>query len=270
MKKIKVIDCITFFDENLLTNLRIELLYNVVDRFIICESMYDHSGKKKKINFKLFNKKFKSKIIHLIHKEKFPAESNGWDKERIQREYIFKKLKKFDQNDLIMYSDSDEIPNPKLIKKLKLEKKFGIFLQKMFSYKFTLLNRHEMPWPGTRVCKLKNLNSFTYLRKKVWPKNLKYNFWRLDKERSIQLIQNGGWHFQNFYPIKMISKKLKTYPHIEFSTDKHSSLAVIKDKIKNKKDVFFGRSLQEVNLKKNLPIEILKIISNKRYFFLIK
>ena len=47
----KIIDCITFYDENLLTNSRFEILKNVVDKFIICESMYDHSGNKKKNQF---------------------------------------------------------------------------------------------------------------------------------------------------------------------------------------------------------------------------
>jgi beta-1,4-mannosyl-glycoprotein beta-1,4-N-acetylglucosaminyltransferase len=58
MKKInpinnsKVFDCITFFRENLITNLRFEILNDVVDYFIVCESLYDHRGRKKKINFK--------------------------------------------------------------------------------------------------------------------------------------------------------------------------------------------------------------------------
>ena len=51
----KVFDCITFFDENLLTNARFEILNDVVDYFVICESNFDHKGNKKKINFELKN-----------------------------------------------------------------------------------------------------------------------------------------------------------------------------------------------------------------------
>ena len=58
MIKKKIFDCITFFDENLITNSRFEILNNVVDYFIVCESKYDHKGRKKNINFKLLNKKF--------------------------------------------------------------------------------------------------------------------------------------------------------------------------------------------------------------------
>ena len=49
MYKNKIYDCITFFDENLLTNLRFEILNDVVDYFIVCESKYDHKGNSKKI-----------------------------------------------------------------------------------------------------------------------------------------------------------------------------------------------------------------------------
>ena len=68
----KIIDCITFYDENLLTNTRFEILKDVVDKFIVCESMYDHSGKQKKINFKLLNKSFSYKVDHIVIKNNFP------------------------------------------------------------------------------------------------------------------------------------------------------------------------------------------------------
>ena len=55
ISKNRIFDCITFFDENLLTNSRFEILNNVVDYFIVCESKYDHKGRKKKINFKLLD-----------------------------------------------------------------------------------------------------------------------------------------------------------------------------------------------------------------------
>ena len=48
MKK-KIFDCVTFFQENIQFELRINILNDVVDKFIVCESIYDHSGKEKKI-----------------------------------------------------------------------------------------------------------------------------------------------------------------------------------------------------------------------------
>ena len=64
----KIIDCITFYDENLLTNARFEILKDVVDKFIVCESLFDHSGNSKKINFKLKNTNFSDKVEHIVIK----------------------------------------------------------------------------------------------------------------------------------------------------------------------------------------------------------
>ena len=98
-------------------------------------------------------------------------------------------LKDASDNDLIMYSDSDEIPNPKIIENLTLSKKYGIFMQKCFNFKFNLFNPHESPWEGTRVCKKKNLKSIDFMRQKVKIKNLNYNFLRFDKEKSIEIFR---------------------------------------------------------------------------------
>ena len=104
MKKYKIYDCITFYDENVLTNLRFEILDKFVDFFVICESKYDHKGNSKKINFSLLNEKFKKKVRHLIIDEKFPN-NNGWECEKFQREKIFNGIKDASNDDYIIYSD---------------------------------------------------------------------------------------------------------------------------------------------------------------------
>ena len=63
----KIFDCVTFFQEHRLMNLRFNILNNFIDYFIVCESRYNHQGNKKKINFdKKKYPKFKNKIIHVI------------------------------------------------------------------------------------------------------------------------------------------------------------------------------------------------------------
>ena len=167
MVKPKLFDCITFFNENFITNARFEILNDVVDFFIVCESKYDHMGNSKSINFSLFNQKFKGKVRHIIIEEQFPNFENGWQNEEYQREKIFDGIKDATLDDYILFSDSDEIPNPEKLFNLKLKKKFGIFLQNFYVYKINIYNRYETPWEGTRVCKKKDLKSFTHLRKKI-------------------------------------------------------------------------------------------------------
>ena len=238
MNKSKIYDCITFFDENFLTNLRFEILNDVVDFFIICESKYDHKGNPKKINFSLLNDKFKDKVKHIIISDQFPDSNNGWNCESFQREKIFEGLNDAQDNDYIIYSDSDEIPNPKKLENFELKKKYGIFMQDFFVYKLNIFNKYETPWEGSRICKKKDLKNFTYLRKKILKKNLSKSFWKFNIEKKIDIIDEGGWHFNNLYPIKTISKKLKVFPHQEFATDKFLNIKIIEKKISNLEDLF--------------------------------
>ena len=88
----KIFDCITFYQENFITNIRFEILNEYVDYFIICESKFNHIGEKKNLNFKLLNEKFKKKIIYLIYETPFPQSNNPWENQALQREYIFNNL----------------------------------------------------------------------------------------------------------------------------------------------------------------------------------
>jgi beta-1,4-mannosyl-glycoprotein beta-1,4-N-acetylglucosaminyltransferase len=259
----KIIDCITFFDENFIFDIRYQILKEYVDEFVVCESKYNHRGIRKKLNFK---KKYHNnkKINYIILDKKFPKKNTGWENQALQRDYLLKKLNYLNDNDYIFFSDPDEIMNPKLLRNFKLKKKYGIFMQSCFNYKFNLFNPFESPWEGTRVCKKKNLRSIDYLRQKILKKNLNYSFLRCDKEKNIELFNKGGWHFNNIMKPRKISIKLKTFAHYEFSSDKYSNIKNIKKKIDLKKDLFNrGHIYTKVSFNKLMPQYIIK---NKKKF----
>ena len=155
------------------------------------------------------------------------------------------------------------------MKDFKLNKKYGIFLQKCFNYKFNIFNPYESPWEGTRVCKKKNLNSIDFMRQKIKSKNLRYNFLRFDKEKSIEIFKNAGWHFNNIMSATEISLKLKTFAHSEFSDKKFSSEEIIKKKIANKEDLFGrGHKYEVVKLDEDFPEYILKNIKKYHDFII--
>ena len=269
MTRNKIYDCITFFDENLLANSRFEILKEVVDYFIVCESNYDHKGNKKKINFKLQNHKFRDKVRHIVIKEQFPDLKDGWKCEAHQREKILEGISDAQDNDFIMYSDSDEIPNPSAIKNINLKKKYGIFLQKFFTYKINIFNRYESPWEGTRVCRRKNLKGINFMRKKIQSKNINKPFWNFNIEKSIEIYQDGGWHFNNLYNVSTISKKLKVSPHEEFSGDEFSNISIIEDKISNLTDLYGrGHKYEKININSSYPDYILANISKFKDYIL--
>ena len=92
------------------------------------------------------------------------------------------------------------------------------------------------------------------MREKVRGKNLKYKFYRIDKEKNIEIFENGGWHFNNLMQPEDISKKLKTYAHIEFSGNKFSSIEVISEKIEKKIDLFNrGEKYKKIKIDDTFP-----------------
>ena len=102
------------------------------------------------------------------------------------------------------------------------------------------------------------------MRQKVKSKNLKYSLFRFDKEKSLELFRNGGWHFNNVMTPEQISLKLQTFAHTEFSEDRFSSAETIKNKIRKKIDLFErGHKYEALTLDNRFPEFILE---NKEKF----
>jgi beta-1,4-mannosyl-glycoprotein beta-1,4-N-acetylglucosaminyltransferase len=255
----KIIDCITFFDNNFMFNLRYRILENQVDYFVVCESLYDHKGQFKDKKFIFKNDFNENKIKYILLDKPFPKKNNGWENQALQRDYLLDNLDFASEEDYIFFSDPDEIVKPEILNNFELSKKYGIFLQNVFNYKFNLYNRYESPWEGTRVSKKKNLKSIDYMRQKVKLKNLKYSLYRIDKEKNIEIFDDAGWHFNNIMTPEEISLKLKTFAHTEYSSERYSSVDVIKKKINNKVDLFErGHEYQVLKLNEDFPEYILE------------
>lgn len=264
MPKSKLADCITFFDNNFMFDLRYNILKDYVDYFIICESKYNHRGIEKDKNF-VWKKDFdKNKIKYFFIEKPFKENDDPWKNQALQREFLLECTDFLDEEDYIFFSDPDEIPDPNLLNNFVLKKKYGIFLQKCFNFKFNLFNPYETPWEGTRVAKKKNLRSIDFMRQKIKSKNLKYKFFRFDIEKSIELFDNAGWHFNNILSPAEISNKLKSFAHTEFSNENFSKEEIIKSKINNHIDLFErGHKYIKVNLDNSFPEFITK---NKEKF----
>jgi len=280
----KIIDCITYFDEPLLFELRIKVLNDYVDEFIVFEASYTHSGQKKKINFnKNDYSNLKKKITHIIV-DKEPNnlfeinESNKSNNslfrinatKRIekQRNKIISYLENNNPNDWIIYSDSDEIPDLSKIDLKKSEKKIILFKQKIFHYKFNLvLNSYN--WYGSKACKLKNLKSITNLRN---IKSKKYSWWRLDtifknnKFINLKIVDEGGWHFTELKSPNDIYIKHKNDEH----HDEFNLTGINKQDIENMVKngyISYDHNADKIDLKqkwnKNNKIYLTKINDNK-------
>lgn len=263
--KSKVYDCITFYQANMLFQLRFEILKDVVDYFVICEANKSHTGLKKEFNFNpKIPEKYKDKIIYIKVTDLPDIKIKGKKDYKLlslQMENLFKGIKSASQNDLIIFSDEDEIPNPNIINSFNYKKyKFGIFLQNMYYYKLNIMNIDEGSgnWAGSRICQKKNLKSFFKLRL-LKIKNLEYPFWRFDKERSIELIKSGGWHFTYLMKPKEISKKIEDMAHTEFNKKKFKDINSIENNIRNLKDPFNrDLKLKKTEIDETYPVFIQK------------
>ena len=244
----KIIDCTTYYSEDLMLDVRFNILNQFVDKFIIVEATHSHSGEKKTLNFNINNfPKFKDKIEYLIIENEPEGIIKNTEDSSVKRmnsllrieqsyNYILNALETVSEDDLICLSDNDEIPNldSKYFKNSK--KDVFIFKQLFFYYKFNLFY-DLMPWFGTKACKKKKLISLSWLRNL---KNKKYPWWRIDtyfsktKQTNIQIVDNGGWHFTNLKTAEEIHKKLSNFGHHNEFDDSNLTIDDIQACIDNK------------------------------------
>jgi len=250
-----IYDCFQYFNEDQMVDLRMNILNDSVDYFVISESTKTHQGNDKKLNFNIENfKKYKHKIIYKV--AEFKEEKNflnhkGGESiiEQHQRNNILNGLNEAHDNDLIILSDSDEIPDLKKVNQIKPNTKFTAFSQKMFMYKLNLQNLNESGWIGSRICLKKNLPLPQKLRDLKFKK---YPFWRIDKKK-LQII-DGGWHFSFLQTPNEIAKKIKSYSHGEFNTKDNIDIEKINNKIKNNIDIFNrGYKLKKIEIDGTFP-----------------
>tara|TARA_X000000950_G_scaffold241830_1_gene295742 strand:- start:405 stop:1217 length:813 start_codon:yes stop_codon:yes gene_type:complete len=264
----KLIDCFMYFDEDLVLDIRLNTLTDKVDKFIIVEATKNHAGQDKKLNFRIENfSKFKHKINYLIIDD-LPVDvespKKGWHenhaRDQYQRNSIAKGYKKYHDNDLIMISDIDEIPDPKKIEEFDIKKKYACFMQKNFQSKLNLLNITDGDWPGTKICQKK------FLKSPQWLRNLKTKkkpFWKIFN-KNIQLIRDGGWHFSFLKDPNSIKKKIMSYSHQEFNKEEFTNIESIKKQISLGKDLFQRKiNYKKIDIDETFPEYV---VNNKNLF----
>ena len=271
----KFVDCFMYYDEDMILDIRLNMLDKFVSNFVICEANFNHNGTQRNYKFDI-NKfpKFKDKIIYLALNEQpnnlrkindSDSQSlknskildNALLRENFQRNFLQNKIKNFHEDDLIIISDVDEIPN---LENFTYKSKISLFEQKMFYYKFNLLHKN-LVWYGSKITKKKHLFSPQWLRN---IKSKKYPVWRFDtllsrtKYSDISFVKDGGWHFTNIKSAEEIDYKMKNFlHHLEYEV---SGLDVndVK-KIISEKKVFYDHSADKREEKWKNQIQLSKV-----------
>lgn len=282
----KIFDCTTFYSEHLMMDVRFNVLNDYVEKFIVCESTISHSGEKKKLNFDINNyPKFKDKIIYIVIDEEpegIIGKKNGFAEPHEKRsdslkrielsyDYMIKAISSASDNDLIILSDNDEIPNLNSEQFKKTKKDIIIFKQLFFYYKFNLLY-DLVPWFGSKAAKKKKLLSMSWLRNL---KNKRYPFWRVDtlfsntRYINLEIINDGGWHFTNLMTAEKLYEKLTNFGHHDEFELSGMTTKDLQKKIDNK-EVFFNHFVDKQKYKErwNFDYKLKKIDDKKLPLYL--
>ena len=282
----KVFDCTAYFEEELMMDIRFNILNNHVSKFIVVESRYSHSGKKKKLNFNLKRfSEFRHKILYLVIEDEpknlLEIKNNDTDSaikrlnsiKRLEqaRNYMMEGLKDASEDDVVLLSDSDEIPNLDVCDIKNIGNDIYIFEQKMFNYKFNLYY-DLIPWFGTRACKMKNLKSFAWLKDL---KSKKYPLWRIDvlfsdlKSNKVKIIKNAGWHFNNLLTAEKLYNKLVNQGHHNEFDVSGITLENLKAKIQNRLAFYNHKADKKDNDKYNFEYKLKKVGDDQLPKFLV-
>ncbi|QWD76218.1 hypothetical protein ICV32_00610 [Polynucleobacter sp. MWH-UH24A] len=234
----KIIDAVTFFNEVEVLKMRLELLYPVVDTFIICEANYTHSGEKKSFHlkenldeFEKYKKKIKLINLDLDIKnfsfskiDSFDPDSGPWKVERAQRDYLYSEIKNFEINDVAIICDVDEIWNPHLAELLR-SKKIPLEIARLeMQFHYYWLNcrgvgKANNSWVSAYFSTVGNLSSNQGKLSKI------------REEAKLPLVHRAGWHFSNLGGANKLKEKIEAFAHQELNKEEIKNIEKLENAI---------------------------------------
>jgi beta-1,4-mannosyl-glycoprotein beta-1,4-N-acetylglucosaminyltransferase len=243
--KKRVFDCFLFHDELELLEIRLNELDPVVDKFIIIESAITHSGNTKPFYFEENKERFAKFLpkIQYVKLDSLPGDEkvilnglpNGatWVKERYQRDTI-KQYVDGNDNDVVIVTDMDEIPNVEAVRNYKPEMGLRYFDMKLYCY---WLNCYSGLWDQAKIIGYKDFKNMT-------PCFIRYT--------NCPKLDNGGWHFSFQGGVDRVLKKIVSWAHSEYNLPQIANKEWITEAINAPKDVL---------RRKDVALEFVKIDS---------
>jgi len=258
----QVYDGFTFFNELEILKLRLQELYDQVDKFVLVESTLTHQNQPKPLYFQENKdqfREFNDKIIHIIV-EDMPGTADPWVNERHQRNCITRGLTHCRDYDIVMVADVDEIPNHQAVAYYKKNHFFNIKRLDQKFYYYYLNNDTNCSW------RLAYIASFCNIKDK------ELSAIRKAKIKKRDLIPNGGWHFSFLGGVDNIIKKIEAFAHNEYNLEQYKDRERLINCLHNGKDLF-GRGdykYQFVNIDESFPEYVINNIEYYRQIGWIK
>lgn len=275
-----VYDCFAFFNELELLELRLNELDTVVDHFVLVEATRTFQKKDKDLYFeknKARFEKFLPKIIHIVVDE-YPGFfaklriPTAWDYDNHQKEQILRGLAGAKDDDFIVVSDLDEIPDPQKLKAALGKPGIHVFRQRLFYYYLNCWVKDYQepieqyhgykPWNGSVLLTYADLKKVKSIKE---ARNL-----RDKKPPQVHYVEEGGWHFSYIGGVERVIQKIEAYAHTEVNADNFKVREKMLELMSRGEDLF-GRKIssQIVELDQSFPAYLL---NNQKQFqqFLLK
>lgn len=249
----RVWDCFTFFNELDLLEIRLNVLKDVVDRFVLVEATRTHTGKDKPLWYEQNRKRFAAfadRIVHVVVEDlSEEVDPKAWTQENLQRNRISEGLVGAEPDDIVMVSDLDEIPNPERVieaaRRIAQDDAMLALDQTMFYYYVNYIDQGFPTWRmGTKV---QSYRKFLHGLDHVDVPYGRFNVKALNRGTTANKIRiwegaerlaDGGWHFSYLGGTEAILKKLKCFAHIEFSTAEYADPELVKRRVAAGEDLF--------------------------------
>lgn len=282
----KVFDCFPFYNELDLLEIRLNVLNDVVDYFVLSESTRTFTGKLKPLYYnenKDRFKKFSHKIRHVIVDDsEFDPNMEVWQREFDQKNSVFRGINDCKEDDIVIVSDVDEIINPDIISdyKNRSSNAIAIIKQKCFYYYLNCFSSEVIS--VAKIAKYKNIKSYSQIR--AYPKFHTHNKHKVVKlflkwfgsirkricikNKSCIIYKDGGWHFTYMKSPEEISDKITDFSHTEYNLDKFTSVDSIQSRMKDFKDPYDrGYQLKIIEIDNSFPEYIVN--NQKKYSHII-
>jgi beta-1,4-mannosyl-glycoprotein beta-1,4-N-acetylglucosaminyltransferase len=235
-----------FFNELDLLEIRLNILAEVVNKFVLVEADRTFTNKEKPFYFEENKERYRQffdKITHIKISE-YPETKDAWDMEQYQRNQIVRGIARCSLDDIILISDLDEIPNPEIIEDYK-ETGSGVCKLKQFHFDYFLNYQRcgeNKYWYPAKIARYTDVISNNYTPQMIRSKN------------DIKAIKNGGWHFSFLGGIENIKYKIRSFAHQEWNNENY-----INDQIEYK--IRMGLDLFDRKDRRLIPVKI----TNKKH-----
>jgi beta-1,4-mannosyl-glycoprotein beta-1,4-N-acetylglucosaminyltransferase len=245
-----IFDTFIFNKDFTVLDIRLNELYDSVDKFVLVEADSTFQGAAKPYYFdenKDRYSQFLDKIIHIKHR--LPA-TDTWGRERDQRMAIGYGLTDAQPDDIIIVSDADEIPRASVLATLD-PVEVTAFNMNEYYYSLNMFNSY---YGLSRACYFRDWRGADTLRR-----------WHTD---TMPVVENAGWHFSYLYDAEGISEKIQSFSHYELNLETYTNPEKIRERMAAGDDLYDRKTLERREIDETYPKYVLDNIDKFQEFIL--